>query len=75
MYYFLYYQVNKNNISIFVNIKKINMKVYQFKESELLELIKDVNSFEKGTFVDLTLQQAIDKINSKLTDGAYKIIK
>lgn len=51
------------------------MKVYQFKESELLELIKDVNSFEKGTFVDLTLQQAIDKINSKLTDSVYKIIK
>ena len=38
------------------------MKVYKFKESELLELIKDVNSFEKGTFVNLTLQQAIDKL-------------
>ena len=51
------------------------MKLYQFNEKEILELINDINSFEKSTFKNLNLQEIINKLNKTITTGKYKIIK
>ncbi len=51
------------------------MKIYQFSEKELLEIINDVNYFEKYSFKDLNLEEILNKLNKTITNGKYKIIK
>ena len=50
------------------------MKIYQFNEKEILELINDINSFEKNSFKELNLQEIINKLNKTITTGKYKIL-
>jgi hypothetical protein len=50
------------------------MKIYQFNEKEILELINDINSFEKNSFKELNLQEIINKLNKTITTGKYTIL-